>query len=352
MDFLTLLKEEYNEDTTKVESIINEKNEKTFAILEQAFDDAYATKETAIERVMNEFTDSNLAPKDLDTEFLTTEMDYIVETIKSLTEGEIKIIINNDIDKSKNGGTTPPVTPTVSVDGDMEMECAKPKKGRGRPKKVVEPVEEDVVEEMACPKCEAMMAIENKHCSDCGSPMVQDQEQEREYEMEATDNSGKKVKIDKEKAAKKSDIPKIDTKTTMKTEEDDTEVEGPTDDVCPKCGSNLAEGECPKCKGEEVEDNMKKDSDMKTESEVIADEPKVDEGALKWEDLEAVFDLEVEPEAGEETVVDADEETEGEETEGEEGEGEENEGQESEGEQGTEEEEGEIEVEGGEEGAE
>ena len=100
MKFSELLKDYYNEDVSKTEDIIKEKAEKKQAILKEAFDDAFVSKQTAIYRIQNEFVDDRLAPQNIDKDYLMENMNEIVNDVENMSEGEIRIIINNKIQTS------------------------------------------------------------------------------------------------------------------------------------------------------------------------------------------------------------------------------------------------------------
>lgn len=125
LDFIKYLRENFNEDTSSVEKIIQTKWNKVVSIIKEAFDDPFADKKTAIYKIQNEFVDKNIAPKTIDIDFLKNNMDYVIEKVNSLDEGEIRIIINNDVQKGAGAGVA-----------GVEMESAKKKVGRK--KKVVE----------------------------------------------------------------------------------------------------------------------------------------------------------------------------------------------------------------------
>jgi hypothetical protein len=131
MKFLDYMKKYCNDDTTKVEKIIESKEIKMKKILESAFDDQYVSKEVALHRIQTEFIDDRIAPKSIDKTFLKENMKEVLSKVQKLTEGEIKIIINNDIDKSGVGRSMPTIDVVDSDDMPMEGK----KRGRGRPPK-------------------------------------------------------------------------------------------------------------------------------------------------------------------------------------------------------------------------
>jgi len=142
LGFLDFLKEYGGEDVSKTEQIVKDKWDKTISVIKEAFGEKYTNKDYAIHKIQNEFMKKT--PANVDANFLKENTDYIVKKIETLSEGEIKIIINNDVNKSGSGcGCGMPAgaqtTPVVVTGGgmDIEMECVDPnkKKGRGRPKK-------------------------------------------------------------------------------------------------------------------------------------------------------------------------------------------------------------------------
>ena len=150
LNFLDFLKDS-GEDTSKTENVLKTKWDKTIDVIKEAFAEQYTTKDYATHLIQNEFLKTT--PKSIDVDFLKENMNYIVEKIESLTEGDIKIIINNDVDKAKSnsygcGNATPVASEPVIVTGglDLEMEAAKAK-GRGRPPKKAEEKKAEVKEE-------------------------------------------------------------------------------------------------------------------------------------------------------------------------------------------------------------
>ena len=158
LEFANYLKESYNDDVSKAEEIIKQKWDKVVAIIKEAFDDQYADRKTALHRIQNEFTDPKIAPSSIDVDFLKENIDYVINKVNSLDEGEIRIVINNDVQK---GGTAPKV-PALSIAGDgMEMECNEPgKKKRGRPKKVVKEAEEEPEKTVAITVDDTVVTVE------------------------------------------------------------------------------------------------------------------------------------------------------------------------------------------------
>jgi len=129
LEFARYLKENFNEDTSTSEKIIKERWNKVVDIIKEAFDDQFADKRTALHKIQNEFVDKRIAPSSIDVDFLKENMQYVIDKINSLDEGEIRITINNDVDKKSSG---------------LGMESTGK---RGRPKKVVEEEAEEVGED-------------------------------------------------------------------------------------------------------------------------------------------------------------------------------------------------------------
>ena len=118
LEFAKYLKENFKEDVSSAEKIIQTKWNKVVAIIKEAFDGLYSDKKTALYRIQNEFVDPKVAPKSIDVDFLKNNMNYVMDKVNSLDEGEIRIIINNDVQKGSAG---------ASVTG-METEGKKGKK--------------------------------------------------------------------------------------------------------------------------------------------------------------------------------------------------------------------------------
>jgi len=253
MDFLGYLKKYEKEDVSGIKNILETKKQKMDAIIEASFYGDFVSKEEAIMVVENDMIEGKI-----DKTFLAENKKEVLDTINTLSEGEIKIIINNDIDKSKHSapegcpmsrGSVEPVTSVITIDDedddlDLEMESAcSTKKKPGRPKKKV---------------------VENTQ--------------------------------------------KVDFKTEDAEEQTpDLEIEESETDVdCKECGSKTVDGKCPKCASQEIneaenEDTFE-DADVEEETEeetseeeestedVDEDEEEEVEGDLKWSDIEAKLD--------------------------------------------------------------
>jgi hypothetical protein len=135
LKFSDILKDVYNDDVDKAIEILNKNEEKENCIIREAFDDDFTSKETAIYRIQYEFLDNVLSPKTVDKDYLKENMDQIIKKIETMTEGDIKIIIHNDSNKSGGG-----VNPMVSYEEGA--------KRRGRPKKGGTEEELDETKEM------------------------------------------------------------------------------------------------------------------------------------------------------------------------------------------------------------
>ncbi len=123
MDFLTFLNKYENEDVTVVRDIVESNKKKEETIISEAFKGDYPSKKEALFVLENEFMNESLAPKSVDSDFVTAHIDEIKTKIEQLSEGDIRIIIHNHED-SKSGG------------GEAGFgEEAKAKTKRGRPKK-------------------------------------------------------------------------------------------------------------------------------------------------------------------------------------------------------------------------
>lgn len=116
-------------DISNIKKIITEKNAKISAIIKESFSGQFTGRDEAVLNVEN-FSKAKESAK-IDLAFLKENKDVIIDKIKNLTEGDIKIVINNNGDKK----------PSFSVTDDVE-ECAKKGK-RGRPPKVKEPTEDE-----------------------------------------------------------------------------------------------------------------------------------------------------------------------------------------------------------------
>lgn len=142
--FLDLLENYENKKVDNVKKLVEEKNKKIDKVLKEAFDGDFVGKAEAILNVDGFLKE---APKGVETSFIKENYNKIVDKINTLTEGEIKIIVNNYETGSKGS------SPSVSYSDDFD-ESAPVKKGkRGRPKKEVQEIQElakknaEVVEE-------------------------------------------------------------------------------------------------------------------------------------------------------------------------------------------------------------
>ena len=130
LEFARYLSENYKENVTKAEVIIKDKWDKVVAIIKEAFDDNYSDKTTAIHKIKTEFVNKQIAPISIDVDFLNENLDYVIDKVESLEEGEIKIIINNDVHKGSSAKSiSTPCTGMCGNDSDdnveIEMESKK-----------------------------------------------------------------------------------------------------------------------------------------------------------------------------------------------------------------------------------
>ena len=132
LNFLKYLSQYENEDVEKVEKILEQKKSKIDAIIKEAFFGDFVTKTEAIMTIQNEFVDEKKAPKTIDVKFLKENMTDVIKKVESLTEGDIKIVVNN-YEGSKQKPTASVISDIDNSD-DIEFESTKPKK-RGRPSK-------------------------------------------------------------------------------------------------------------------------------------------------------------------------------------------------------------------------
>ena len=136
LDFAKYLKEHFNDDIRSAEKIIKSKWDKTTDIIKEAFEGKFTNKTIALNKIKNDFINEKIAPKNIDVAFLKTNMGYVVDKINELTEGDIRIIINTDIqkgEKSKKGSTPEYSIDTMDSDDDaleFETESTKPKKSK------------------------------------------------------------------------------------------------------------------------------------------------------------------------------------------------------------------------------
>ena len=132
LNFLKYLSQYENENVEEVEKILEQKKSKIDAIIKEAFFGDFVTKTEAIMTIQNEFVDEKKAPKTIDVKFLKENMTDVIKKVESLTEGDIKIVVNN-----YEGSKQKPTASVISDIGDsddIEFESTKPKK-RGRPSK-------------------------------------------------------------------------------------------------------------------------------------------------------------------------------------------------------------------------
>ncbi len=126
--FLDFLDKYEGEKVDKVKSILEQKKSKIDSIIKEAFYGDFVTKSEAILNIKTDFINDKKAPKSIDVKFLKENLKEVVDKVSNLSEGEIKIIINNDVNK---GGKT---SSTFSLD-DSDLEESVDKKKRGRPSK-------------------------------------------------------------------------------------------------------------------------------------------------------------------------------------------------------------------------
>lgn len=144
LDFISILKESFGEDVTTVETYIKTKWDKTVSVIKEAFSDTYTDRKLALYKIKNEFVNPKLAPKSVDASFVKENMSYIMNKIGNLSEGEIKIIINNDISKG-TGGRCATIPTDMGV--ELEMESSKPKKKKKKINEVDTTIEAPVTSE-------------------------------------------------------------------------------------------------------------------------------------------------------------------------------------------------------------
>lgn len=117
------------EDISREKELIKSKWKKTLDIIQEAFSDKYVNIVEAKRVIKNEFTKGECSNK-IDQTFLKENLNYVLEKVENLNEGDIKIIINN-APKGKNA------TPEIE-----EIDEAKGKKGKKKSKKDEEEKEE------------------------------------------------------------------------------------------------------------------------------------------------------------------------------------------------------------------
>ena len=133
MDFLTFLEKYDKQDVSKIKTIVESNAKKEDTIINEAFSGTYPSKKEALFNLEKYFTSTKTAPEGVDVKYVQKNMDRLKSKIKSLTEGDIRIIIHN------HEGTKDKPGIDYTEEG-MEM-----KKRRGRPAKpsVVYGVEDD-----------------------------------------------------------------------------------------------------------------------------------------------------------------------------------------------------------------
>jgi hypothetical protein len=131
LDFLTEYRKENCEQEKK---IIQEKWKKTLTIIKEAFSDELVNKSEALRVIKNEFTID--PPKNIDSKFLSENLDYILEKVQGLNEGQIKIVINNS-----------PKEKTVKEKEVDSFEIDEAKKGKKAKKDKEESDEEIIIDE-------------------------------------------------------------------------------------------------------------------------------------------------------------------------------------------------------------
>jgi len=285
MKFLDYMKKYCNDDTTKVEKIIETKEIKIKKILESAFDDQYVSKEVALHRIQTEFIDDRIAPKSIDKIFLKENMKEVVNKVQKLTEGEIKIIINNDIDKTGAGRGMPTIDVVDSDDMPMEGK----KRGRGRPPKSkianLEEPEEEVDEDNAVQtpvinkKIDKLAEVEEEPEGET----VVEPEGETEVEPETEEECEKPKKsyaeyVDKFKKEDSEETKEDDENSEETKEDDDEEEEETTEEGSKKLTwdevakyldkESIEEKETEKSGEEEKEDEDEDDEEGESEEEI------------------------------------------------------------------------------------
>lgn len=127
MKWLDYLENFLNEDVTTIKNILDSESDKLTEAVNKAFlkpGHPYVSKKEALLVLENDLVEDS---------WISANKKRISKKIKSLTEGEIRIIINNDI--SKGGSSAPVVMGGEPVGAaSVEFESTKPKR-RGRPPK-------------------------------------------------------------------------------------------------------------------------------------------------------------------------------------------------------------------------
>ena len=318
LEFAKYLKENFKEDNSSVEKIIQKKWDKVVTIIKEAFDDKFSDKKTALYRIQNEFVNKNIAPPSIDIEFLKNNMNYVIDKVNSLNEGEIRIIINNEVQKGGAG-----------IAG-IETEAKKIKKG----KKVVEEETDEVESTEEQPTDEEPATI-NDEDEKIVKVTVSDnkvtvepsentglEKSEHDFENEeevnsfvdSLENLFKGFKVEKEdgegeesgkgddsgeeeagegeeEVVNPTSFAKMATESTKKSKgkiiKEDGEIDF-TGTADPETAGKLFGGEEPEDSGDEPEDSGDEPEDSGDEPEDSGDEPE-DSEAINWEDI-ADFD--------------------------------------------------------------
>ena len=286
LDFANYLKENFREDTSSAEKIIKSKWDKVTAIIKEAFDDRYADRKTAIYRIQNEFVDPKIAPKSIDVDFLKNNMNYVMDKVNSLDEGEIRIIINNEVQKGSSG---------AAFTG-METESKK-----GKKKNVVKEEMDDVE-----PTDDLGMEVGGAVGGDEEEKTVKVSVEDNKVTVEPSENTGlersEHIFEDEEEAsafvaslenlfkgfkienAEPTDGDIEDVTGAAETEEESTKTKKKL--VSESEGDEEPEdaGEEPEDAGEEPEDAGEEPEDAGEEPEDAGEEPE-DAADLDWEDI-------------------------------------------------------------------
>lgn len=184
LDFTKYLRESFGEDTSKAEKILQAKWDKTVVIMKEAFDDQFADKRTALNRIQHDFINKNIAPKNIDVDFLTKNMDYVVEKVNALDEANIKFIFNTyEADNKADKITTP----------SIEMESAKVKGKKVVAKKV--PKDKELKENMDEATKEAMALVRSWFKGKKGKKVVKEDISEEDCIIEADMNEATKQAV-------------------------------------------------------------------------------------------------------------------------------------------------------------
>jgi len=93
MDFLQFLSKYEKEDVRDVSNILETNKQKEEMILKEAFNSEFVSKKEALLNITQYFTDKDLAPKNIDTEYVRENLDDLISKIQKLDEGDIRIII-------------------------------------------------------------------------------------------------------------------------------------------------------------------------------------------------------------------------------------------------------------------